>query len=246
MFFLFSTIRDSLLFSKSFICQEVIFFEIILFGHDCISWRLPQWLNSKETIHNAGAEGGVGAVPGLGRSPEVRNGNPVFLPGESHGQRSLRPSPKGLQRVGHDWATERSISWICDLLFFFTILENFRYYLFTHCFCSILYPSTTLITCTWDLFTVSHMSPMLFSAISHIFYFFFLWKSLSRVLLFVTPWTVARQTPLSVESSRQEYWNGEPVPFSRRFRQPRDWTQVSHISGDPLSSEPWRKSALMF
>ena len=31
---------------------------------------------------------------------------------------------------------------------------------------------------------------------------------LSRVRLFVTPWTVARQAPLSVEFSRQEYWGG--------------------------------------
>ena len=28
--------------------------------------------------------------------------------------------------------------------------------------------------------------------------------------LFVTPWTIARQTPLSMEFSRQEYWSGLP------------------------------------
>ena len=33
-----------------------------------------------------------------------------------------------------------------------------------------------------------------------------------RVWLFVTPWTVARQAPLSMEFSRQEYWSG--LPFS--------------------------------
>ena len=33
-------------------------------------------------------------------------------------------------------------------------------------------------------------------------------SSLSRVRLFVTPWTVAHQTPLSREFSRQEYWSG--------------------------------------
>ena len=32
----------------------------------------------------------------------------------------------------------------------------------------------------------------------------------SRVQLFVTLWTVAHQVPLSVEFSRQEYWNGLP------------------------------------
>ena len=35
---------------------------------------------------------------------------------------------------------------------------------------------------------------------------------LSRVQLFVTPWTIARQAPLSVGSSRQEYWSGLPCP----------------------------------
>ena len=36
------------------------------------------------------------------------------------------------------------------------------------------------------------------------------WKcqSLSRVWLFVTPWTVAHQAPQSMEFSRQEYWTG--------------------------------------
>ena len=37
-------------------------------------------------------------------------------------------------------------------------------------------------------------------------------KSLSRVRLFVTPWTVAYQAPLSMGFSRQEYWNGLPLP----------------------------------
>ena len=37
-------------------------------------------------------------------------------------------------------------------------------------------------------------------------------KSLSRVQLFVTPWTVAYQTPPSMEFPRQEYWSGLPCP----------------------------------
>ena len=35
---------------------------------------------------------------------------------------------------------------------------------------------------------------------------------LSRVQLFVTPWTVAHLAPLSVGFSRQEYWSGLPFP----------------------------------
>ena len=33
---------------------------------------------------------------------------------------------------------------------------------------------------------------------------------LRSVCLFVAPWTVASQVPLSVEFSRQEYWSGLP------------------------------------
>ena len=34
----------------------------------------------------------------------------------------------------------------------------------------------------------------------------------SSVSLFVTPWTVARQAPLSMGFFRQEYWSGFPCP----------------------------------
>ena len=35
---------------------------------------------------------------------------------------------------------------------------------------------------------------------------------LSHVQLFVTPWAVAHQAPLSMGFSRQEYWSGLPCP----------------------------------
>ena len=35
---------------------------------------------------------------------------------------------------------------------------------------------------------------------------------LSHVRLFVTPWTVAHQAPLSMGFPRQEYWSGLPFP----------------------------------
>ena len=37
-------------------------------------------------------------------------------------------------------------------------------------------------------------------------------KLLSRVRLFVTPWTIACQAPLSMGYSRQESWSGLPFP----------------------------------
>ena len=46
---------------------------------------------------------------------------------------------------------------------------------------------------------------------------------LSRVRLFVTLWTVARQASLSMGFSWQEYWSGLPCP------PPRDRTRVSYV-----------------
>ena len=40
---------------------------------------------------------------------------------------------------------------------------------------------------------------------------------LSHVQLFVSPLTVARQTPLSMEFSKQEYWSGLPFPIPGIF-----------------------------
>ena len=58
-------------------------------------------------------------------------------------------------------------------------------------------------------------------------------KSLSRVRLFSTPWTVAYQAPPSVVLSRQEYWNGLPFPSPGDLPdsgiEPKDQTQVSCI-----------------
>ena len=45
---------------------------------------------------------------------------------------------------------------------------------------------------------------------THMFMYYLQAHWLSRVQLFATPWTVACQTLLSTEFSRQEYWNGLP------------------------------------
>ena len=44
---------------------------------------------------------------------------------------------------------------------------------------------------------------------------------LSCVSLFVTSWTVARQAPLSMEFSRQEYWSGLSFPTPGDLPYPR-------------------------
>ena len=54
--------------------------------------------------------GGAGLIPGSGRSPEEGNGNPlpVFLPGESHGQRNLGRAT--VHRVTKSWIRRKRLS----------------------------------------------------------------------------------------------------------------------------------------
>ena len=42
-------------------------------------------------------------------------------------------------------------------------------------------------------------------------------KSLSRVQLLATPWTVAHQAPPSMGFSRQKYWSGVPLPSPNHY-----------------------------
>ena len=74
-------------------------------------------------------------------------------------------------------------------------------------------------------------------------------KSLSRVRLFATPWTVARQAPLSVGFSRQEYWSWLPFPSPGDLPdtgiKPRSPTlQAESLPFEPLGApvKPWRQA----
>ena len=60
-----------------------------------ILYGLPLRLSVKEPACNAGDARDAGSIPGLGRFPGGGNGNPVFLPGESHGQSLACCSPHG-------------------------------------------------------------------------------------------------------------------------------------------------------
>ena len=64
-------------------------------------------------------------------------------------------------------------------------------------------------------------------------------KSLSRVRVFVTPWTEAHQAPLSMEFSRQEYWNGLPFASPGDLPDPRIKPRSPTLRADILLSEPW-------
>ena len=68
----------------------------------------------------------------------------------------------------------------------------------------------------WLMYTVKiHVTGIQYSEsqfLKVILYLWGWWWWLSCVWFFVIPWTVAHQTPLSMEFSRQEYWRG--LPFS--------------------------------
>ena len=63
-------------------------------------------------------------------------------------------------------------------------------------------------------------------------------RVLSHVQLFVTPWTVARQAPLSVEFSRQEYWHGLLCPPPDDLPDPGIQRGSPAVQDDSISSEP--------
>ena len=68
---------------------------------------LPRWCVVKNLPATAGNIRDVGLIPELGRSPREGNApTPVFLPRESHGQRSLVDyGPKGLEKSDTTEAT---------------------------------------------------------------------------------------------------------------------------------------------
>ena len=63
-------------------------------------------------------------------------------------------------------------------------------------------------------------------------------KSLSRVRLFTTPWTVAYQAPSSMGFSRQEYWSGLPFPSPGDLPDPGIELGSPALRADALTSEP--------
>ena len=69
-------------------------------------------------------------------------------------------------------------------------------------------------------------------------------KYLSRVPLFLTPWTVAYQAPSSMGFSRQEYWSGLPFPSPGDLPDPGIKLGSPALQADALTSEPPGKQNL--
>ena len=62
-------------------------------------------------------------------------------------------------------------------------------------------------------------------------------KSLSRVRLFVTPWTVAHRAPSPMGFSRQEYWSGLPFASPGDLPDPGIEPRSPALPADALTSE---------
>ena len=63
-------------------------------------------------------------------------------------------------------------------------------------------------------------------------------KSLNRVQLFATPWTIAYQAPPSMGFSRQEYWSGLPFLSPRDLPDPGIKPRSPVFQADALTTEP--------
>ena len=80
-----------------------------------------------------------------------------------------------------------------------------------------------------SLFSAYHVTPTFLGTVV-----------LSRVQLFVTPWTVAHQALLSMDFSRQEYWSGLLFPSPRDLPDPGKEPGSPTLQGS-LPSEPSRE-----
>ena len=68
---------------------------------------------------------------------------------------------------------------------------------------------------------------------------------LSRIRLFVTPWTVAHQASLSMEFCRQEYWSGLPIPPPAALPDPGIEPRSPVLQADSLPFEPPGKPIIL-
>ena len=95
-----SPILDYLL---CYYCDQISFY----FG-------LPWQVSGKESACYVVVAGYAGSIPGLEDPLEKGMATPVFLPGESHGQRSLVGYSPWVSRVRHDLATKPPPPGVCS------------------------------------------------------------------------------------------------------------------------------------
>ena len=125
----------------------------------------------------------------------------------------------GSQRVRHDWVTNPFLSHE-------TRRRCFKFLSFL-----LIYPTQSSES-KMNLFRI----PVLVCRISRF----------SHVRLFVTPWTAAHQSPLSMGFSRQEYWSGLPFPSPGDLPDPGIEPVSPALEADALTSEPPGKPRMAY
>ena len=165
---------------------------------------------------------------------------PVFLPGESHGQKSLAGhSPWGHKEL--DLSEQLTLGPFGRIyLIFLNIFHvNRRYTCYKICMCFSL---INLFWCTYIL-CLSQESRRLKEKLFLLHYkgFFWVseWKFLSCVWLFAIPWTIQFMV-----FSRPEYWSGWPFPSPRDRPnpgiEPRSPALKADSSPTELSGKPYK------
>ena len=198
--------------------------------------RLPKCFIGKEPPANAGDTGDVDSIPGLVRSPGEETGNPLQYSClvKSHGQRSLVDyNPWGRKEL--DTTDQLSMQAYTDC----SLLGSSVHGIFQARVCWGVFPYPP----PWDLLNpeiqpVSLMSHALvgrFSSTGPTWVNPQRWmyqaQLLSCVRLWVIPWTVAGQAPLSMGILQGRKLEWVAMYSSRGSSQSRDRTQVSCITG---------------
>ena len=63
---------------------------------------------------------------------------------------------------------------------------------------------------------------------------------------FATPFTVGRQSPLSMGFPRQEYWSSFPFPFPGYFPDPGNKPESPALAGEFFTTEPPGKPCINY
>ena len=197
-----------------------------------------------------------GFKPWVGKIPWWRKWQPtpVFLPGESRGQRSLVTTVHGVAKSRtrlSDW----HFHWICFLTFktgtliITQFIQKSQWSKDKMVLCTLLDAVWMQVMINISVYKYSMISPhaakmllfpMCTTCLCSISIFFSQkWKLLSHIRLFATPWTYI-YTAHGILQARTLEWVA--FLFSRRSSQPRDRTQVSRIAGGFFTSWATREA----
>ena len=141
------------------------------------------------------------------------------LPSPIRGERNYPPAGWASRKHASCWLEEPEAaflppSFLCSSLN--ALLPS------THALWRVSQESSGLVTC----FLVSAQAAMTLACVLSRF---------SYVWLFVTPWTIAHQAPLSLGFSRQEYWSGLPGPPPEDF--PTQGSNPHYITSPALQAD---------